>query len=70
MASRYHCTIERRQDKWVLKDHSTNGTFVTLDGDDAELVLQREELTLRKHGFIAFGQSRVATEEVVEFFVE
>jgi adenylate cyclase len=70
MASRYHCTIERRQDKWVLKDHSTNGTFVTLDGDDSELVLQREELTLRKHGFIAFGQTRAATDEVVEFFVE
>jgi adenylate cyclase len=69
MASRHHCTIERRQDKWVLKDHSTNGTFVTLD-DDSELVLQREKLTLRKHGFIAFGQSREATDEVVEFFVE
>jgi adenylate cyclase len=70
MASRHHCTIERRQDKWVLKDHSTNGTFVTLDGDENELVLQREELTLRKHGFIAFGQPREAAEEVVEFTVE
>jgi adenylate cyclase len=69
MASRHHCTIERRQDKWVLKDHSTNGTYVTLD-DDTELVLQREKLTLRKHGFIAFGQPRANTEEVVEFFVE
>lgn len=69
MASRHHCTIERLQDKWVLKDHSTNGTFVTLD-DDTELVLQREELSLRKHGFIAFGQPRAATDEVVEFIVE
>jgi adenylate cyclase len=70
MASRHHCTIERRQDKWVLKDHSTNGTYVTLDGDENELVLQREELTLRKHGYIAFGQTRAAAEEVVEFDVE
>lgn len=70
MASRHHCTIERHQDKWVLKDHSTNGTFVTLDGDDGELVLQREELSLRKHGFIAFGQTRAGTDEVVEFFLE
>ena len=70
MASRHHCTIERRQDKWLLKDHSTNGTYVTLDGDENELVLQREELTLRKHGYIAFGQPRAAAEEVVEFDVE
>jgi hypothetical protein len=56
-ASRQHCTIERRQDKFVLKDHSSNGTFVTVDGD-IEILLQREEFTLRKHGWIAFGQSR------------
>ena len=69
MASRRHCTIERRKDKWVLKDHSTNGTFVTLEGD-SEITLRREELVLRRHGWIAFGQSRAGTEEVVEFFVD
>jgi adenylate cyclase len=69
MASRRHCTIERRKDKWVLKDHSTNGTFVTLEGD-AELTLRREEIVLRRHGWIAFGQSRAGTAEVVEFFVD
>jgi adenylate cyclase len=69
MASRRHCTIERRSDKWILKDHSTNGTFVTLEGD-TELLLQREELTLRKHGWIACGVSRSGTKEVVEFFVD
>ena len=68
MASRRHCTIERRQDKWLLKDHSTNGTFVTFEGD-TELLLRREEITLRKHGWIACGQSRAGTQEVVEFFV-
>jgi class 3 adenylate cyclase len=68
-ASRLHCTIERRQDKWVLKDHSTNGTFVTVEGD-REIVLQREELILRKHGWIAFGQSRAQTEEVAEYFCD
>jgi adenylate cyclase len=68
-ASRLHCTIERRQDKFVLKDHSSNGTFVTVEGD-TEIVLQREELTLRKRGWIAFGQSRAGTAEVVEYFCE
>jgi adenylate cyclase len=69
MASRRHCTIERRHDKWLLKDHSTNGTYVTVEGDE-ELQLRREELTLRKHGWIACGQSRAGTQEVVEFFVD
>jgi adenylate cyclase len=69
MASRRHCTIERRKDKWVLKDHSTNGTYVTLEGD-GEITLRREELVLRKHGWIACGQSRAGTAEVVEFFID
>lgn len=69
MASRRHCTIERRQDKFFVKDHSTNGTYVTVEGD-SELLLRREELTLRKHGWIAFGQPRAGTEEVVEFSLD
>ncbi len=69
MASRRHCTIERRQDKFVLKDHSTNGSFVTNEGD-AELLLRREEVTLLKHGWIAFGPPRAGTQELVEFFLE
>jgi adenylate cyclase len=69
MASRQHCTIERRQDLFVLKDHSTNGTYVTLEGD-AELVVRRSEVTLRKHGWIAFGQPRAPGVEVVEFFCD
>lgn len=71
MASRQHCTLERRGDRYILKDHSTNGTFVTAEGD-SEQHLQREELALRKHGWIAFGQPRAqaAPDEVVEFFVD
>ena len=69
MASRQHCTVERRGDKFILKDHSTNGTYVTVEGD-TELLLQREELTLRKHGWIAFGQPRAGAREVVEFFCD
>jgi adenylate cyclase len=69
MASRQHCAIERRQDKFVLKDHSTNGTYVTIDGD-AELLLRRDEVALRKHGWIAFGQPRAPGVEVAEFFLD
>lgn len=68
-ASRHHCTIERRKDKWVLADVSTNGTYVTIEGEP-EAELDREELTLRKRGWITLGQPRVHSTEVVEFSVE
>ena len=69
MASRQHCTIERRQELFVLLDHSTNGTYVTVEGE-AEIVLRRSELQLRKRGWIAFGRPRGSGVEVVEFFID
>ena len=69
MASRAHGKIERRLDKFILTDHSANGTFITIEGDK-EIVLRREEFTLRGHGWIAFGQSRGTASDVVEFFCE
>ena len=69
MASRAHGKIERRLDKFILTDHSANGTFITIEGDK-EIVLRREEFTLRGHGWIAFGQSRSTAADVVEFFCE
>jgi adenylate cyclase len=65
-ASRHHCTIARRHDHFVLADKSTNGTFVTVEGEP-EVMLQRDEFTLRKHGWIAFGQPRAAGGETLEF---
>ena len=65
--SRKHCTIERRQDKFVLADQSTNGTYVTAEGG-TEILLRREEFRLGKHGWITFGQPRAEAEEVVEYF--
>lgn len=69
MASRSHGKIEQRLDKYVLSDHSANGTFVTVEGEK-EILLRREEFILRGHGMITFGQSRSGTEEVVEYFCE
>jgi len=69
MASRAHGKIERRLDKFILTDHSANGTFITVEGDK-EIVLRREEFTLRGHGWIAFGQTRATATDVVEFFCE
>jgi len=58
-ASRQHCTIERRQDKFMLRDHSTNGTFVTVEAS-LEVVLHGRS-SAAKHGWIALGQSRTDT---------
>ena len=66
-ASRQHCTLERRKDKFVIADVSTNGTYVTIDGH-REMALDREELILTRRGWIAFGEPRAAATEVVEFF--
>jgi class 3 adenylate cyclase len=69
-ASRQHAKIERRRDKFVLVDHSSNGTFVQIAGE-AEMGLRREELILRRRGRIALGH-RTSDQEasVVEFSCE
>jgi len=69
MASRSHGKIERRLDKFVLTDHSANGTFVMVDGDK-EVVLRREEFTLRGRGWISFGQSKTTATDILEYFCE
>lgn len=53
-ASRMHARIETRQNKFVLIDQSVNGTYVTV-GDEEEIALRREELTLYGHGHIHLG---------------
>lgn len=65
-ASRAHATIERRRERFVLADHSSNGTFVTFDGRP-EMKVQHEELTLVGRGWIAFGQPRAEAVQVAEF---
>ena len=55
-ASRHHGRIERRFDRFVLIDQSTNGTYVTLRGE-AEFLLKQEETVLRGRGRITFGHT-------------
>jgi adenylate cyclase len=68
-ASRQHCVIERRGQKFILRDHSTNGTYVSVEGEE-EILLRREEVILRRHGWITFGQPRADTPDAVEYFCE
>lgn len=68
-ASRQHARIERRRNKFVLADHSSNGTWVRFEGETEDVVLRREELMLRASGLIGFGHSPTDGQGApVEFF--
>jgi class 3 adenylate cyclase len=70
MASRLHGRIERRGDRFQYVDLSTNGSYLTLEGD-AETVVRRDQLTLRGRGRIAFGHSAADPgAEIVAFACE
>jgi adenylate cyclase len=67
MASRVHCKIEYRRGKFFLVDQSTNGTYVTVEGDD-EVMLKREQFMLRGRGVICLGHaSSIDSAEFVAF---
>jgi class 3 adenylate cyclase len=69
-ASRRHAHVEARRDRFVLVDHSVNGTYVAFAGE-AEVCLRREELMLRARGRIALGRSTEdARATIVEFQCE
>lgn len=55
-ASRQHARIERRGNKYLLVDQSTNGTYLTPRGEN-EMLLRREEVALQGTGVISFGTS-------------
>lgn len=68
-ASRSHGRIERRRDKFVLVDQSTNGTYVTVLGE-TEFALKREETILRGRGQVSFGHAHSEdSSEILEFEV-
>lgn len=54
-ASREHCHILYRRGKYVLIDHSTNGTYV-LPRQQREIYLRREETPLEGDGQFSLGQ--------------
>lgn len=68
--SRQHARIEKRLDKFVLVDHSSNGTYVEV-ANEGELCLRREELILRAQGRIALGHRLTDVDAtVVDFYSE
>ena len=67
--SRRHCDVIRREGRFLLRDHSTNGTFVMVEGE-GELYVHVGELALTKSGWIAPGLSGDVTEDVVRYWCE
>ena len=59
-ASRQHARIEWRRDKFVLFDHSTNGTYVTLEGAP-EVMVKHETYLLRGRGVFSLGEAAAKT---------
>jgi class 3 adenylate cyclase len=66
--SRSHATIERRRDKIILVDHSTNGTSLII-GRQRPIILLREEFSLVENGRIAFGKADAAEADIVDFYI-
>lgn len=56
-ASREHCVITYHRGKYVLKDHSTNGTYIKFEGAEKTLYIRREETPLNGTGYIGMGRS-------------
>jgi len=69
-ASRMHARIERRRDKFVFVDVSSNGSYVIVKGE-TEIQLRREEFVLRESGSISLGHPYMKDPtEVIEFFCQ
>lgn len=68
-ASRMHARIERRRDKFVFIDLSSNGSYILVKGE-SEVELRREEFALRESGSISLGHPyKKDPTEIIEFFI-
>lgn len=56
MVSRKHAVIDYRHGKFVLRDQSTNGTYVKI-GDGEEVFIKNEEFPLSANGIISLGKT-------------
>lgn len=65
--SRVHALIEYHRDKYVLRDQSTNGTFVRTQEGQA-ISLRREDLPLMGVGVISFGTELTASNAQLVYF--
>jgi hypothetical protein len=57
LSSRRHARFVYRKGKFVLIDHSTNGTFIKMNGQTEICLVEQEQLPLTGSGIIALGSS-------------
>lgn len=68
-ASRRHCEIRLKGNKFILVDSSTNGTFVTQN--NVEYLFHNETVPLQSNGVIGLGQSsKDDPDHIIQFSVE
>lgn len=68
--SRAHARIEYRRGRFILIDQSTNGTFVSPDGEKPVLV-HNDEYVLAGHGTISTGrETEAGSSEAIHFSFE
>lgn len=63
LASRDHCHILLHRGKFVLADHSTNGSYIK-SPEQQEIYLRREELPLMGEGTISIGRRALQAPEL------
>ncbi|MGQ0545514.1 MAG: FHA domain-containing protein, partial [Betaproteobacteria bacterium] len=68
-ASRRHCTIERRNARFFLTDHSTNGTYIAPE-KQAEAAVRTATVALSGRGAIGIGQSCVVASDIIMYAAE
>ncbi len=61
LASRLHVNIRFQHGKFVIEDHSTNGTYVSMKGG-TEIYLRREQHVLLGSGCISLGREKAEGE--------
>jgi len=66
LASRSHCDINFQHGKFVLVDHSTNGTFIQEAGHQV-VYLRREEIPLTGRGIISLGGPIELSEAILNY---
>ncbi|ADE10292.1 adenylate/guanylate cyclase domain-containing protein [Sideroxydans lithotrophicus] len=70
LASRQHATIEYNFGKFLLMDHSVNGTYIRF-GDDQIIQLNHQQIFLHGAGTISLGQSfSESPTDVIEYILQ
>jgi len=66
--SRQHVRFVYRKGKFILVDHSTNGTFVRFQDQSEVCLVEQEQIPLIGSGLIGLGRSTAnGADELIEF---